>query len=34
MMAGSDCGFGTFSGYGKLDPYMPLHVVQEIARNG
>ena len=19
-MAGSDCGFGTFAGYGKLDP--------------
>ena len=20
VMAGSDCGFGTFAGYGKLDP--------------
>jgi 5-methyltetrahydropteroyltriglutamate--homocysteine methyltransferase len=20
LIAGSDCGFGTFAGYGKLDP--------------
>ncbi len=34
VMAGSDCGFGTFAGYGKLDPdisFKKLHAMAEGA---
>ncbi|MEI9988719.1 MAG: cobalamin-independent methionine synthase II family protein [Rhizomicrobium sp.] len=35
VIAGTDCGFGTFAGYGKLDPaiaYKKLHALSEGAR--
>jgi 5-methyltetrahydropteroyltriglutamate--homocysteine methyltransferase len=35
VMAGSDCGFGTFAGYGKLDPdisFKKLHAMAEGAQ--
>ena len=34
VMAGSDCGFGTFAGYGKIDPdiaFKKLHAMAEGA---
>ena len=31
VIAGSDCGFGTFAGYGKLDPDISFKKLQAMA---
>jgi 5-methyltetrahydropteroyltriglutamate--homocysteine methyltransferase len=31
VMAGSDCGFGTFAGYGKLDPDISFKKLRAMA---
>ena len=32
VMAGSDCGFGTFAGYGKIDPDIAFKKLRTMAQ--
>ena len=31
MLAGTDCGFGTFAGYGKIDPDVTFKKLRSLA---